>query len=88
MSTPPKSTDSAAALRQRAEVAFRETAAAAPDASLPLSLEATQALLHELQVHQIELEMQNEELRRTQAELEVSRASYFDFYNLVLTCAD
>jgi diguanylate cyclase (GGDEF)-like protein/PAS domain S-box-containing protein len=33
-------------------------------------------------VHQIELEMQNEELRRAQDELEESRAKYFDLYNL------
>jgi PAS domain S-box-containing protein len=44
--------------------------------------EPTDATFHELRVHQIELEMQNEELRRAQADLEASRARYFDLYDL------
>lgn len=39
-------------------------------------------LLHELQVHQIELEMLNENLRHAQDELEKSWACYFDLYDL------
>jgi diguanylate cyclase (GGDEF)-like protein/PAS domain S-box-containing protein len=38
--------------------------------------------LHELRVHQIELEMEIEELRCTQYALEISRARYIDFYEL------
>ncbi|MDP3587147.1 MAG: EAL domain-containing protein [Sulfuricurvum sp.] len=39
-------------------------------------------ILHELRVHQIELEMQNEELRQTQIELDAQRERYFDLYDL------
>jgi PAS domain S-box-containing protein len=42
----------------------------------------TLRLIHELEVHQIELEMQNEELRRLQEELEASRNKYFDLFDL------
>jgi PAS domain S-box-containing protein len=38
-------------------------------------------LVHELGTHQIELEMQNDELRRAQVEIETSRARYADLYD-------
>ncbi|MDP2244238.1 bifunctional diguanylate cyclase/phosphodiesterase [Pseudomonas sp.] len=44
--------------------------------------EVLQQTLHELRVHQIELEMQNEELRQVQAKLEDAKERYFDLYDL------
>lgn len=52
----------------------RPGAAATPSADL-------QRLLHELQAQQLELEMQNDELRRVQRELEAERTRYFDHYH-------
>ena len=68
-------------LRRRAEERALENAAEGA-ADVALSPEAIRRALHELRVHQIELEMQNEELRRAQAELEASEARFFDLYDL------
>ena len=65
-------------LRKRAEKKVAES----PETSDPLSPEATRLALHELRVHQIELEIQNEELRRAQAETDAIRERYFDLYDL------
>jgi PAS domain S-box-containing protein len=66
-------------LRQRAEELFRANQDLIPEAS---TSEETQQLLHELRVHQIQLEMQNEELRSVHAELDASRVRYFELYDL------
>ncbi len=44
--------------------------------------DAAQALIHDLEVHQIELEIQNRELRQAHAALEESRAKLADLYEL------
>ena len=72
----------AADLRQKAEALARQRAARTAEDSAALSPDEIQRTLHELRVHQIELEMQNEELRAAQAALEASRARYFDLYDL------
>ncbi len=69
--------DKTARLRRLAEQRRRENAT--PIAP-PLS-EHEQGLAHELQVHQIELEMQNEELRETQGQLAESLAKYSNLYD-------
>ncbi len=66
----------AAELRRRAEERARETATQPPENT---GIEQT---LLELRVHQIELEMQNDELRRAQLELDAARERYFDLYDL------
>lgn len=68
------------ALRQHAEATLEKQMAADNGAEdhLPASVLRT---LHELRVHQIELEMQNNELRRMQDTLETSRADYTDLYD-------
>ena len=46
-----------------------------------MPVEDVRKLVEELQIHQIELEMQNEELRSVQYELEQSRKKYSDLYD-------
>jgi len=67
-STSSPEADAGQALRKRADALAGEL----PEKPEVVSPERVRQSLHELQVHQIELEMQNEELRRTQEELEVS----------------
>lgn len=74
MTTEPDS--DALQLRRRAE--HRLQAGKLDGKSLP---EDPVRLLHELQVHQIELELQNEELARTNEEAERLRDKYRDLYD-------
>ncbi|WP_159517772.1 PAS domain-containing hybrid sensor histidine kinase/response regulator [Sunxiuqinia indica] len=46
-----------------------------------LSTHDIQKIVYELEVHRIELEMQNDELRSSQKELEDERANFADLYN-------
>lgn len=43
--------------------------------------EELQRLVHELEVHQVELEMQNEELQQAHSELELYLGQYTDLYD-------
>jgi PAS domain S-box-containing protein len=73
----PKSVRLSNILRQRAEKKLKSelfNLNNIPDSDL-------RNVFQELQVHQIELEMQNEELRRAQIELEAARTKYSDLYD-------
>jgi diguanylate cyclase (GGDEF)-like protein/PAS domain S-box-containing protein len=77
---PPKRRDTPSAadeLRRQAEARLDGLSAVA--SSVP---EDVAAVVHDLRVHQIELEMQNEELRRAQLDLQASREKYFELFDL------
>jgi len=69
-------------LRAEAEKIARDEAPRIPENLESLTPAAARKLLHELRIHQIELEAQNEELRRAQQRLEESRTQYFELYDL------
>ncbi len=66
-----------ATLRQRAEAVLQGETINLAD----ISVEEVQRLIQELRVHQVELAMQNEELRQVQEELKASRDAYIDLYD-------
>ena len=76
-----KITDPARALRAHAEQQVAQRADATPPGDA-----AAQALAHELKVHQVELEIQNEELHRAQAETQAALARYTELYDFAPAC--
>lgn len=77
--SPPRS-ENAANLRQVAEEVLKLQGKDRAD-SAELTAEEAARLAHELHVHQVELEMQNEELRQRQLELQAARDKYADLYD-------
>ncbi len=69
-------------LRQRAEAISRVTGIRSIEELEGLSSVETARIVQELCVYHIELEMQNEELLRVQAEGDAARELYFDLYDL------
>jgi PAS domain S-box-containing protein len=74
-----KDSASAGLLRRRAEELLRQGRKREVDH--PGTADAAQGLVHELQVHQIELEMQNEELMQSRAKMEESLDRYSELYD-------
>jgi PAS domain S-box-containing protein len=70
----------AAALRARAEDRLKAKSSGAEAAGHDAA-EDSQRLVHELEVHQIELELQNEELQESRAQLEVEAKVHSDLYD-------
>ncbi|HET6460011.1 MAG TPA: PAS domain S-box protein [Syntrophales bacterium] len=64
-------------LRKRAE----KKISGSMDSAGQMSAPEIQKVIHELQVHQVELEMQNEALRKSQAETAESQQKYSDLYD-------
>ncbi len=69
-------------LRKKAEKIIQESPENVTDNLGNLLPEEALGLVHELRVYQEELEIQNEQLRQAQLELEKARARYFDLFEL------
>jgi diguanylate cyclase (GGDEF)-like protein/PAS domain S-box-containing protein len=69
-------------LRERAETVERERSPLWPEELNKLSAAAANEIIHELRVHQIELEMQNDSLHLAQELLAQSQARYVALYDL------
>ena len=66
---------------ERRRCAEKQLRAQAADADMSRAEDETSRLLHELQVHQLELEMQNAELRQSRDEVETLLGDYFELYD-------
>lgn len=68
-------------LRRSAESLAVAAAAQETESMEQVTPEELRRMFHELRVHKIELEMQNEELRRVQGDLDTARRRYLDLYD-------
>jgi len=75
------SSGSTRSLRDDAEKQLSRSRKISPD----LAGQTPEELIHELRIHQIELEMQAEELRKSKLALEESRDTYLDLYEFAPT---
>jgi PAS domain S-box-containing protein len=78
MKNPNSKPDDAAILRQKAEKQLKLLKSARPSVTTDAQ---KLKLIHELEVHQIELEMQNEELLAAKEKAEQAEEKYTDLYN-------
>ncbi|MCL4176640.1 MAG: PAS domain S-box protein, partial [Verrucomicrobia bacterium] len=82
MKQKPKFKTANAGLRRRAEVRLRkQSKPRSPKVGAPKSAADKLRLLHELQVHQVELELQNAELQEARDRMEAALEKYTDLYD-------
>ncbi len=82
MERKPNTSDATAGLRRRAEVRLRERRGnPRSGTAVPKSATDPRRLLHELQVHQVELEVQNLELLEARDRTEILLDKYTDLYD-------